>query len=165
MQLITSLTDIVHICYSPYESRSPKTIPRLYNQCFIFAIMSRTVFGIPSKMTARKFFGSHFHSLTIHAPESFRIFHLKSIVTEQEERCVGDLRRVSETTSNRQAGQIVDNAIMRVTIQQQLAYQQDYFTIQNSSISKQARLLPPRPRTTFSTDLIKTRSVLVSTHF
>ncbi|CAG2258090.1 unnamed protein product [Mytilus edulis] len=126
--------------------------------------MSRTVFGIPSKMTARQFFGSHFHSLTIHAPESFRIFNLKSIVTEQEERCVGDLRRVSETTSNRQAGQIVDNAIMRVTIQQQLSYKQDSFTVQDSSISKQARLLPPRPRTTFSADLIKNRSVLVSAH-
>ncbi|VDI77277.1 Hypothetical predicted protein [Mytilus galloprovincialis] len=77
---------------------------------------------------------------------------------------VYDLRRVSETTSNRQAGQIVDNINMRVTTQQQFAYKQDYFPIQDFSISKQARLLPPRPRTTFSTDLIKNRSVLVSTH-
>ncbi|VDI75210.1 Hypothetical predicted protein [Mytilus galloprovincialis] len=83
---------------------------------------------------------------------------------EQEKRCFDDLRRVSETTSNRQAGQIVDNINMRVTTQQQFAYKQDYFPIQDSSISKQARLLPPRPRTTFSTDLITNRSVLVSTH-
>ncbi|CAC5356745.1 unnamed protein product [Mytilus coruscus] len=164
MELINSLIDIVHICYSPYESRTPKSILRLHNQCFKFGIIGRIVFGIPTKMTTRKFFGSHFHSLTTHASETYRIFNLKSIVTEQEERCFWDLRRVSESTTNRQAGHIVDNAIMRITTQQQLVYKQNSFTIQDSCISKQARLLPPRPRTIFSSELIANRSVLVTSH-
>ena len=164
MELINSLIDIVHICYSPFESRTPKSILRLHNQCFKFGIMSRIVFGIPTKMTTRKFFGSHFHSLTAHTSETYRIFNLKSVVTEQEERCFGDLRRVSESTTNRQAGHIVDNAIMRITTQQQLVYKQNSFAIQDSSISKQARLLPPRPRTMFSSELISNRSVLFTSH-
>lgn len=59
------------------------------------------------------------------------MFSLKSIVPEQEDGCFCDLRRVSETTttSNRQAGQIVGNAIMRVTTQKQLAYKQDSFIV------------------------------------
>ncbi|CAG2200709.1 unnamed protein product [Mytilus edulis] len=165
MELINSLIHIVHICYSPFESRTPKSILRLHNQCFKFRIMSRIVFGIPTKMTTRKFFGSHFHSLTTHASETYRLFNLKSFATEQEERCFGDLRRVFERTTNRQAGHIVDNAIMRITTQQQqLVYKQNSFTIQDSAISKQARLLPPRPRTMFSSELITNRLVLVTSH-
>lgn len=54
--------------------------------------------GIPQKLTARKFYGNHFHSITVHVPETARLFSLKSIVPEQEERTFGTLRRLSEKT-------------------------------------------------------------------
>ncbi|CAC5415677.1 unnamed protein product [Mytilus coruscus] len=76
----------------------------------------------------------------------------------------GDLRRVSESTTNRQAGHIVNNAIMRITTQQQLTYKQNSFTIQDSCIGKKARLLPPRPSNFFLSQLIANRSVLVTSH-
>lgn len=54
--------------------------------------------GIPQKLTARKFYGNHFHSITVNVPETARLFSLKSIVPEQEERTFGTLGRLSEKT-------------------------------------------------------------------
>uniref|UniRef100_K1PE89 DUF7869 domain-containing protein n=1 Tax=Magallana gigas TaxID=29159 RepID=K1PE89_MAGGI len=37
--LVNSLVDIVTICYSDYDTRSPKQLLRLYNQCFVFGLL------------------------------------------------------------------------------------------------------------------------------
>lgn len=103
LSLDNSLIEIIQINYSNLSNRNPRNIPRLYNQCFTFAILSRNIFGNPAKLTSRKFFGSHFHSTTVHLPETYRLFCLRSIIPEQEERSFGDLRRISLQTTNRQA--------------------------------------------------------------
>ncbi|CAG2196022.1 unnamed protein product [Mytilus edulis] len=76
---------------------------------------------------------------------------------EQEERCFGDLWECQKQHITDKQDKLWTMPIIRVTTQQPLSYKQDSFTVQDSSISKQARLLPPRPRTTFSADLIKNR--------
>jgi hypothetical protein len=77
----------------------------LFNVCFKFGVIAKTVFGSPKKMTTRKFFGSHFHSIVSHLPVIYRIFNTKTILTEQEERGFGDIRSISERTTNRKPGQ------------------------------------------------------------
>ncbi|CAC5356825.1 unnamed protein product [Mytilus coruscus] len=59
-QLINSLVEIINIAYSSVERRTPRQILRLYNQTFLFAVLSKSIIGIPVKMTPRKFYGSPF---------------------------------------------------------------------------------------------------------
>jgi hypothetical protein len=32
-------------------------------------MLLKTIIGVPKKMTSRRFYGSHFHTLTVHAPD------------------------------------------------------------------------------------------------
>lgn len=65
LELCTSLVEITAICYMHYNQRSPKQIVRLYNQTFKSSYLCKSIIGKPKRMTARKFYGSHFHSLTV----------------------------------------------------------------------------------------------------
>jgi hypothetical protein len=58
LELINALIDIISIAYSPESKRYPRQILRLFNACFKFGVIAKTVFGSPKKMTTRKFFGS-----------------------------------------------------------------------------------------------------------
>lgn len=143
---MNSLVDIVTICYSDYDTRSTKQLLRLYNQCFVFGLLCKSVIGNPQKLTTRKFYGNHFHSITIHVPETARLFCLKSIVPEQEARFFGTLRRISENTTNRQPKFVVDNAMLRMKFQTSLNNPTETIAKQNSTVSKQAKLLPAKKR-------------------
>jgi hypothetical protein len=163
-KLINSLVDIVTICYSDYSTRSPKQLLRLHNQCFMFGFLCKLVIGNPKKLTTRKFYGNHFHSITIHVPETARMICLKSIVPEQEERSFGTLRRISENTTNRQPKYIVDNAMLRIQFQSTSSDPSETVAKQNSTISKQAKLLPPQNETIFSKTMIQKYPLLIQSH-
>ncbi|CAC5424975.1 unnamed protein product [Mytilus coruscus] len=115
-------------------------------------------------MTARKFFGSHFQSITIHLAEAFRIFSLRSILTEEQGRCFGDLRRISRDTTTRQLGNIAENCIVRFNYQQKEGNKQNSFHMQDSFISKQARLSKQHPRSVFTAQFLKTKPTLIQCH-
>ena len=91
----------------------PKQVLRLYNQCFQFGLLVTHVIEKPVKLSARKLFGIHFHSLVIHFPEIYHLFCLRSLIPEDEECTFGDLRSISEKTSNSQAPLVVDNCMLR----------------------------------------------------
>lgn len=162
--LVNSLVDIVTICYSDYDTRSPKQLLRLYNQCFVFGLLCKSVIGNPQKLTTRKFYGNHFHSITIHVPETARLFCIKSIVPEQEERSFGTLRRISENTTNRQPKFVVDNAMLRMKFQTSLNNPTETIAKQNSTVSKQAKLLPAKKRTVLQSTLLKKFPLLIQSH-
>lgn len=164
VRLISSLVEIINIAYSGYENRSPRQLLRLYNQCFIFAVLCKKIIGNPVKMTSRKFYGIHFHSITTHLAETFRIINTKSVLTEQEERSFGNLRRISSATSNRKAGWVVDNAVIRFKAQQNSSDNVNSFIRQDSSIKQQARLLPKQPGTTIPSQLLHENPSLVQSH-
>lgn len=164
LDMVNCLVEIISICYSRENTRSPKQILRLYNQCFLFAVLCVSIIGKPEKMTSRKFYGSHFHTLTTHAPEAARLICLRSVLTENEERSFGNLRRISESTTNRQPGKIVDNAMMRFQAQQISSDKTDSLQQQESIISKQSRLLPKRGGSIFPDSILKKRSSLVQAH-
>jgi hypothetical protein len=159
--LCTALVEIISICYSHENQRTRKNILRLQNQCFLFSFLCKTIIGNPNKMTARKFYGCHFHSLTVHAPQTYRLFCLRSLIPEKEERSFGDLRSISLRTSNRQCGKVIDNAVLRFNAQQQ-GNKRDSF--KQSIISHQAKLLPISEDSSFPLDLLKKRPYLFQTH-
>lgn len=114
------------------------------NVFFVFGLLCKSVIGNPQKLTTRKFYGNHFHSITIHLPETARLFCLKSIVPEQEERSFGTLRRISENTTNRQPKFVVDNAMLSMKFQTSLNNPTETIAKQNSTVSKQVKLLPAK---------------------
>lgn len=91
-------------------------------------------------MTARKFYGCHFHCMIVHAPQTHRIFCLRSLVQELEERSFCDLRRISLNISNQQCGKVIENAILGFNTQQQTdrgeSYRKQETIISNESASK-----------------------------
>jgi hypothetical protein len=89
---------------------------RLFNACFKFGVIAKTVFGSPKKMTMRKYFGSHFHSIVSYLPVIYRIFDTNTILTEQEERGFEDIRSISARTTNRKSRQIIENCIIRFNV-------------------------------------------------
>lgn len=120
--MCSSLVEIISICYRQHSQKTPKRILRLHNQCFQFSILCKPIFGVPKKMTSQKFYGCHFHSLTVHALQTYRLFCLRSLIPEQEERSFGDLRSISLRTSSRQSGKVIDNAVLGYNMQQQRPY-------------------------------------------
>ena len=108
LELSNALIDIIGIAYRP-ESKC-------MHACFKFGVIAKTVFGSPKKMTMRKYFGSHFHSIVSYLPVIYRIFDTNTILTEQEERGFGDIRSISERTTNRKSRQIIENCIIRFNV-------------------------------------------------
>lgn len=156
LNLSNALVEIINICYSGHDARNQRSVLRLHNQCFVFALACLNVIGSPQKMTARKFYGSHFHSLVIHAPETYRLLCLRSVVPEEEERTFGDIRSISKNTSNRQPEYVVDNAVMRFNAQQESHSVIESIQKQESVISQQAKFLDKKTNTTIKiTDIIK----------
>ncbi|CAC5405127.1 unnamed protein product [Mytilus coruscus] len=153
--MIEALVDIIHIAYSSEASRSPRQILRLFNSSFLFATLARSIIANPVKMTSRKFYGNHFHSTVTHLPEAYRMINAKSILTEDSERSFGSLKRISENTSNRKAGYIIENAIIRYRAQEDDDDRADSSQKQESEISKLAKSLPPKSRTTLLAEFHK----------
>ena len=120
-----------------------------------FSILARSVIGIPKKMIVRKFYGSHFRTLTVHAPETFRLVCLRSLIPEQEERSFGDFRRISLYTANRQCGRVIDNPVLRYNDQQRDENRKDYIRQQESVISQQSKYLPKSRNSYFELNFIK----------
>lgn len=112
----------------------------------------QTIIENPQKMTARKFYGCHFHCMIVHAPQTHRIFCLRSLLQELEERSFCDLRRISLNISNQQCGKVIENAILGFNTQQQTDRGESYRK-QETIISQQAKLLPQSEDTKFSLEI------------
>ncbi|CAG2195361.1 unnamed protein product [Mytilus edulis] len=94
----------------------------------------------------------------------YRLFCLRSLLPENQERTFGDLRSISVRTSNRQAKYVVDNCVLRFLAKQDSEDQIDSFEHQDSAISQQARLLPPRGNSIIPGQLIASRHRLIQAH-
>ncbi|CAC5411691.1 unnamed protein product [Mytilus coruscus] len=92
------------------------------------------------------------------------MINAKSILTEDSERSFGSLKRISENTSNRKAGYIIENAIIRYRALEDDDDRADSSQKQESEISKLAKSLPPKSRTTLPQNFIKDKFSLVQCH-
>lgn len=110
---------------STYEQRTLKK----FSDCLTFASnihCFEKYCGLPKTMTSRKFYRCHFHSLTVHAPETFRLVCPRSLIMEQEERSFGDVRSISLHTANRQCRKLIDNTVLRYNAQHAYNNKKDY---------------------------------------
>lgn len=101
--------------------------------------------------------------MVVHAPETHRIFCLRSLVQELEERSFCDLRRISLNISNQQCGKVIENAILGFNTQQQTDRGESYQK-QETIISQQAKLLPQSEETKFSLEILQSLPYLFQTH-
>ena len=92
LTMLLALVEIQKIAYSLESARSPKSILRCLNLCFIFGILSIEIFEHPVKTTRRSLFGMPFHSLVNHLPVQLRLVNGRSIVAEQAERHFNKMR-------------------------------------------------------------------------
>lgn len=90
--------------------------------------------------------------MIVHAPQTHRIFCLRSLVQELEERSFCDLRGISLNISNQQCGKVIENAILGFNTQQQTDRGESYRK-QETIISQQAKLLPQSEDTKFSLEI------------
>lgn len=130
---------------------------------FYFAFFAKQLYGI-HKNRQHENLWKPFPQYYCPCPETARLFSLKSIVPEQEGCTFWTLRILSENTTNRQPKYVVDNAMIRIQFQ---AFHSDHtqtIAKQNSTISKQAKLLPPQKRTLLNSTLLKKCPLLVQNH-
>lgn len=166
LTICTCLVDIISICYSKSANRTPKQVLRLYNQCFLFGYLVYFYVGKPKKLGIKKFYGAHYHSLVTHFPEMYRLFCLRSLIPETEERTFGDLKQISLRTSNRQAKHVVDNCMIRLKARETNDEHDlmDSFRRQESAISKQAKMLAKQTNSIIPRSILEERIILAQCH-
>ncbi|XP_069103113.1 LOW QUALITY PROTEIN: uncharacterized protein [Argopecten irradians] len=160
VEMVECLVEMTEICYSTDNKRNPRQVLRLYNLSFKFFVLCRSVFCNIKTMSKRRFFGSHFHSITCHTAEMYRVVCLRSILAEKEERMFGEIRTLTKTTSNQHPSNIIGNAILRNQARKHQPNQS--FNHQDSAISKQASLLPAFGNTVFSKSITDNTSLFQS---
>lgn len=60
VQLCSSLVEVIAICYSQSNERTPKKILRLYNQCFLFSLLCKKGIENPQRCHQEKSTGTIF---------------------------------------------------------------------------------------------------------
>lgn len=63
-------------------------------QTFEFGHLFKAIFRNAVMMSSRKFYCSHFHSIVSHAPETYILFCLISVLKENEDRRFGSFRNI-----------------------------------------------------------------------
>ena len=122
--IFVTLCEILEILYSPDKSRSPQSVLRLYLILFIHMLLIKINFcGKFRKLTARKFFGSYFHSLVYHIALQYRIVSGRTANTEKEQATFNSLKTFTNITSNHHSDQVVTNALIRTQAKEQLHQQ------------------------------------------
>ena len=159
LQLSQTIVEISKIGYSSYGSRNQKTILRCHNLCFTFALLLDELIPHPKKLSTSKWYGSHYHSLTVHFPMWFRIFSIKSLIPEHEEATFHKIRQITSSTSRKKSSHVIDNSILR------LQFQKVEPTSFESQIKIQTKLLPKLGNTTFTLEQIKSHRYMFQAHF
>lgn len=53
--LCMTLSEIIYICKSEHHQRTPKIFLDVITSIFVFSILSKSITGVPKKMTAQNF--------------------------------------------------------------------------------------------------------------
>ena len=75
------------------------------------------------KLTARKCFGSYFHSLVRHSALQYRIVSGPTANSEKEEATFNSLKTFTNITSSHHSDQVVTNALIQTQAKEQLHHQ------------------------------------------
>uniref|UniRef100_A0A7M5V8A4 Uncharacterized protein n=1 Tax=Clytia hemisphaerica TaxID=252671 RepID=A0A7M5V8A4_9CNID len=110
-ELLYTLTEISRLAYLPAQKRSPRFILRAYNITYKHTLLCKQIFG--SRPSLNKFYGTYYHSLSVHLPEVFRIIAPSSLFSESEERLFSQIRGILKATSDRKKESIRDVGLIR----------------------------------------------------
>jgi hypothetical protein len=95
-KVLTTMSELQGILYQPEIKRTPRLILRCYLVAFCHAKSCISLFGAKpkgeNKLTARRLYGKYFHSLTIHAAQTLRVYNGKGCYAERQESCFGRLK-------------------------------------------------------------------------
>ena len=154
--LLETLADVQQILYAYDESRSPRTILRLYNLTFMHAILLQMIIGRKQKvLTRRKFYGKYFHGLITHSPFQYRLISGAAMNVEDEERIFNTIKSITNSTSSRHPGHIIGNAIIRMQVEKKMALHDDEVHInQMKEVSRLYAIMDKFPNSFFPYDVI-----------
>ena len=151
-QLAQMMVEISEISYGFSLSRSPRTILRLYNVTFSLGLILLDLVGpSPKKVSAGRFFGIHFHGLTAHLADLYRIISIRSLVPEQEEANFHKLKQIVQRTSSRHPQHVLDNCMIR----QAYTVSEERRNYEHSLLSRQASKLTRMGNTVLSRNKCK----------
>ena len=86
-RLPISPVELQKLAYADDNKRTQKSIPRAYNQSFIFATMYIKLFGdsTKTKTSHKSMFGVPFHNISFHLREKLRLVSGESMMAEAAE--------------------------------------------------------------------------------
>ena len=114
-EIFTTLVEIQEILYATDQHRNRVFILRLDNICFKHAMLLKIhLQGCLKPLTSRKFFGSYYHSLFIHAPQQYRLVSGRTSNTENEEATFNAIKVATNLTSNHYPPNVIVNALIRL---------------------------------------------------
>ena len=124
-----------------------QSVLRFYNLTFMFVHLVHKIIGQIHSMSHEKLFGCHYHSLTIHAPATFRLFPISSLIPGTEESLFHFLWQTTLTSSKR-LGEIIPNALNHLPLHYERCRVRQ--TNVHFIIAKQAPLISPMGNTHLS---------------
>ncbi|KXJ09520.1 hypothetical protein AC249_AIPGENE11011 [Exaiptasia diaphana] len=153
--LLITLCEMIEICYSQDEDRSPKMILRLYNLCWRHAILCRRILTPPKSLTYRKLFGIYFHSFTSHAPFLLRQVSHRSTNAEMFERLFEKISNITDKTWSRRIEDLTSNAVLHIQVENANRNSEPFIIKEEREISKMAKSLPKLENTLLSKEFIE----------
>ena len=155
LAIINSLVEMQRILYAPDSQRSPSLILRYCNQSWLHSILLAELVQKPKKLTRRKLFGVYFHNLSAHASLMLRLISGQASNAEQQERMFNHVKRITRSTSNYHAEQIIPNLFVRLQAEKEMSLHSDDVSQQQAEISYLTRSLPPPANTKISFSFIQ----------
>ena len=120
-EIFTTLVEIQETLYATNQHRNRVSILRLRNICFKHAMLLEIhLQGCLKSLTSRKFLGSYYHSLIIHAPQPYRLVSGRTSNTESEEATFNAIKVATNLTSNHHPPNVIVNALIRLQAKDQL---------------------------------------------
>ena len=113
--------NIQAITFYSEKKRSLQSILRLYSTKFQHALTIKTSLLSNIKgSTARKFFGSYYHSIIKHSPFQYRLSSGHTSNTENEESEFNSMKMFTNLASSHHSGNITANALVRIQTKEKL---------------------------------------------
>ena len=161
-KIIRCILSLVQLCYSGEHKRTAETILRFYNESTLLGYLLSSVIGKPRKSNTDAFYGNHFHSITVHLAECYRVISLKSLCVENGERLWKNVRDICKGASNHH----LNNATATAFVRLQAVLGSDVKKSRRSDISVESNFLCDfaTERTVFPSEMMSSAPNLIIQH-
>ena len=155
--LLQTIIKVGEILYSRDNTRSPRQLLQLYNNCWLHMELCVDLFPRPKKLTRSKMFGHYLHALTVHSPTQYELASQRSLNTENQERLFGQARAIADTCTNHHAENIIPQIMIRLQAKQEQRSALILVEKADTQVAFVAKHLPKLPGTTIKKSFIKYR--------